>query len=40
MFILYRQQKLQAVAELEGFRGSYETDIWEWFQQMDEGVRS
>jgi superfamily II DNA helicase RecQ len=40
MFILHQQKKLQAVAELEGFQGSYETDIWEWFQQMDEGLRS
>jgi superfamily II DNA helicase RecQ len=40
MFILHQRQKLQAVAEIEGFQGSYETDIWEWFQEMDEGLRS
>jgi hypothetical protein len=40
MFILHQQKKLQAVAEIEGFQGSYETDVWEWFQEMDEGVRS
>jgi superfamily II DNA helicase RecQ len=40
MFILHQEQKLEAVAALAGFQGLYETDIWEWFQQMDEGVRS
>jgi hypothetical protein len=40
MFDLHQHENLQAVAKHEGFQGSYETEIWEWFQEMDEGLRS
>jgi superfamily II DNA helicase RecQ len=40
MFILDRSSRLQTAAEIEGFQGNYEADIWEWMREMDEGVQS
>jgi hypothetical protein len=40
MFILHQRQELKGIAEQKGIRGLYETDIWEWFQEMDEGMQS
>ena len=39
IFILYQSGNLRGIVEGEGFRGSYESDIWDWMGEMDEGVR-
>jgi len=40
IFILHQSRKLGLVAEISGFQGSHEVDIWDWMREMDEGVRS